>query len=294
MFTLVGMIAQLVDGTLGMAYGVTASTAMMATGTSIATASASVHLAEVGTTLVSGLSHWRFGNVNWRAVSWLAVPGGVGGFLGATALTTVNGAAMRPVVAGLLLALGLTVIWRFASRRDDSAGRPRRERTAGPMLAPLGLVGGVVDAIGGGGWGPITTPTLITVGHMAPHRAVGTASASEFVVSLAASIGFLAGLGTEVIDSAVVAGLLVGGAVVAPLAAWLVRRASGPFLGVAVGTLLVATNLRTLLIDAPDDLRRLAVTAVIVSGGSLAMTVRSRNDEGRIEEPDLVVQAVRS
>jgi hypothetical protein len=141
------------------------------------------------------------------------------------------------------------------------------------MLAPLGLVGGVVDAIGGGGWGPITTPTLITVGQMAPHRAVGTAAASEFVVSLAASIGFLAGVGTKVIDPAVVAGLLVGGAVVAPLAAWLVRRASGRFLGVAVGTLLVATNLRTLLIDAPTSMQRLAVTAVIIAGGLTAAKV---------------------
>src|SRR5688500_17763545 len=113
-FAFAGVIAQLVDGALGMAYGVTATTLILSSGGTVAAASASVRLAEVGTTLVSGVSHWRFGNVNWRTVRWVGVPGAVGGFVGATFLSSLNGEAVKPAVAGLLLLLGTYVLARFA------------------------------------------------------------------------------------------------------------------------------------------------------------------------------------
>ncbi|MDZ4827447.1 MAG: sulfite exporter TauE/SafE family protein [Actinomycetota bacterium] len=270
LFALVGVLAQLVDGALGMAYGVTASSLLIAGGTTTAVASASVHLAEVATTFVSGVSHWRFGNVNWRTVRWIAIPGAVGAYVGASVLSNIDGAAAKPWIAGLLLVLGLYVFARFAFGVNRKPLPERRLR--GRFLAPLGLTGGFVDAIGGGGWGPVTTPALLTAGRMEPRTAVGSASASEFVVSLAASIGFLTNLGGEALDSRIVFGLMLGGVLVAPFAAWLVSRLEAAVLGTLLGTLIVVVNLRTLLIanDVPGG-ARLAVLASATALGALAL-----------------------
>jgi uncharacterized membrane protein YfcA len=247
-FAFAGLLAQLVDGALGMAYGVTATSSLLALGTAPAVASATVHLAEVGTTFASGLSHWRFGNVSWRLVALLGVPGAGGAFLGATALSNLDAAAARPVVAGLLLVLGVVVLVRFAfGRRPQPAPESRlRFRSMGP----LGAVAGFVDAAGGGGWGPVTTPTLLTFGRLEPRRAIGTASASEFLVALAASAGFLAGLGGAQIDRGLVLALLAGGVIAAPAAAWLVHRLHVEVSGTLVGGIVVLTNARTLLAEA--------------------------------------------
>jgi uncharacterized membrane protein YfcA len=243
-FGIVGLLAQLVDGSLGMAYGVTTSTLLLAAGFAPAAASASVHLAELGTTLVSGISHHRFGNVNWAVVRRIGIPGAIGAFAGATVLSAISTEAARPWMAVVLLLLGLYVLARFALgvRPNVTIHTPRRR-----LLAPLGLAAGFVDATGGGGWGPLATPTLMTVGRMDPRTAIGSVSASEFLVTLAASLGFLFGLGTSGIDFGAVAALLVGGVLAAPLAAWLVRRLPLPVLGAFTGGLLVITNLRTLL-----------------------------------------------
>ncbi|MGQ0825318.1 MAG: sulfite exporter TauE/SafE family protein [Actinomycetota bacterium] len=266
LFALVGLIAQLVDGALGMAYGVTASSLLLTSGTSAAVASASVHLAEVATTIVSGISHWRFGNVHWRTVRWIALPGAVGAYVGASVLSDLDGAAAKPWIAALLLALGCYVFVRFAFGLNRAA--LAEHHVKGRVLAPIGAAGGFVDAIGGGGWGPVTTPALLTVGRMEPRRAVGSASASEFLVSVAASIGFLTNLGGEAINWRITAGLMLGGVIVAPFAAWMARRLAAPVLGTLVGSLIIATNLRTLLLvnEVPGTARALALLAVTALG----------------------------
>ncbi|MEJ5912823.1 sulfite exporter TauE/SafE family protein [Pseudokineococcus sp. 1T1Z-3] len=240
---LVGLAAQLVDGSLGMAYGVTSTTLLIASGTSPALASASVHLAEIGTTLASGVSHWKFGNVDWKIVGRLAVPGAVGAFLGATLLSNLATDAAGPYVAGVLLALGVYVGVRFTT--GSLVRRPGRLRSR--FLAPVGLFGGFLDASGGGGWGPVATPALLGSGRVEPRKVVGSVDTSEFIVAVSASVGFLLGLGTAGIDLAIVSALLVGGVVAAPFAAWIVRYLPARVLGAAVGGVIVVTNSRTLL-----------------------------------------------
>ena len=240
-----GLAAQLIDGALGMAYGVTSSTLLLAAGLAPAVASASVHLAEVGTTLASGAAHWKLGNTDWRAVAWLALPGGAGAFAGATLLSNLNGEAARPWIALFLIALGAYVLVRFAilgGRVQVREGSLRRV-----FLAPLGLVAGFFDAIGGGGWGPISTPTLLASGRMAPRKVIGTVDTSEFVVALCASLGFLLALDRSIFAAPVVLALLVGGVIAAPIAAYLVRWLHPRILGSTVGGLIVLTNGRTVL-----------------------------------------------
>lgn len=241
---IVGLVAQLIDGSLGMAYGVTSSTLLLLVGTSPALASASVHLAEVGTTLVSGAAHWRLGNVDWRTVRWLAFPGAIGAFIGAVALGLVSGDGAKPFVAFLLLALGIYILVRFA--RASAISGPAR-RISSKSLSGLGLFAGFLDAVGGGGWGPVSTPSLIAWGRMEPRKAVGSVDTSEFLVSVAASIGFLMALGRSGIELTVVLALLAGGVVAAPIAAWLVRKMHPRLLGTSVGGIIILTNMRTLL-----------------------------------------------
>lgn len=244
-FALVGLAAQGIDGSLGMAYGVTASTLLVATGVAPAVASASVHLAEIGTTLASGASHWKLGNIDWSVVAKIAVPGSIGAFLGATVLSNLSTESATPWVAGVLLLLGLYIIARFVFGKPPVVV-PGRRPGAG-LLAPLGLFGGFIDATGGGGWGPVTTPTLIASGTLDPRKVIGSVSASEFAITVSASLGFLIGLGTQALDWRVIGGLLVGGVIAAPFAAYLVRHLSLPVLGAFVGSVILITNSRTIM-----------------------------------------------
>ncbi|MDR7280869.1 sulfite exporter TauE/SafE family protein [Catenuloplanes atrovinosus] len=257
LLALVGLGAQLVDGSLGMAYGVTSTTLLLAIGTNPAAASATVHLAEIGTTLVSGAAHWRFGNVDWRVVAKIGIPGGIGAFAGATFLSHLSTEVAAPIMALILLTLGVYILVRFTAwgLPRGRLGQPLRKR----FLAPLGLFGGFVDATGGGGWGPVGTPAILASGRLEPRKVIGSIDTSEFVVAIAASAGFLAGIGRENIDVVWVAALLLGGVVAAPIAAWLVRHIPPRILGSAVGGVIVLTNTRSLLrsdwIDAPDTVR---------------------------------------
>lgn len=240
----VGLLAQLIDGSLGMAYGVTSSTLLLAAGIAPASASAAVHFSEIGTSLVSGFSHHKLGNVDWRTVGILAVPGFVGAFAGATFLASLDGDTAKPWVAGILLALGLYVIWRFlvlGGRRPSFRSRP----SAG-MLAPMGLAGGALDAIGGGGWGPVGTTTLLSSGRLEPRKVIGSIDTSEFVVAVGGSLGFLFALAHEDIPWGYAMALLAGGVIAAPIAAWLVKKLAARVLGVAAGGLIVVTNSRTI------------------------------------------------
>ena len=243
---IVGLAAQLVDGSLGMAYGVTSQSLLLAVGLTPALASASVHIAEVGTTLASGASHWRFGNVDWGKVGWLAVPGGVGAFLGAVVLSSVISAeAAEPIVAIFLFGLGVYILSRFAFRRREN---PVVERPVSRgFLGPLGFVAGFLDAAGGGGWGPISTPTLLSSRRMVPRKVVGTVDTSEFLVALSASAGFLIALSFAEIPWQVVGALLVGGLIAAPIAAWIVRILPARILGTAVAGVILITNMKTFL-----------------------------------------------
>ncbi|GAA1583308.1 sulfite exporter TauE/SafE family protein [Kribbella hippodromi] len=286
LIALLGSIAQLVDGTLGMAYGVTASTALLITGITPAVASASVHLAEVGTTLASGLSHWRFGNVDWRVVALIGAPGAVGAFAGATFLSSLSTESASVWVAGLLLLLGVYILVRFGTGKVRAVieGRP-----AGKFLGPLGLVAGFIDATGGGGWGPVANSALLTSGKLAPRRAVGSVNAAEFLVSVAASIGFLFGLGGKHLPFGIVAALLVGGVLAAPLAAWLVSRLATRWLGVGVGLVLILTNARTLLngLDVATSLRYVAYAGLVLGwAGIVAYGIRTAARRTVTEQPD--------
>ncbi len=278
---LIGFAAQLVDGALGMAYGATSTTLVLTAGFSPVVASASVHLAELGTTLASGASHWRFGNVDWRTVRRIGIPGAVGAFAGAIVLGRISAEVAKPWMAGVLLVLGVYILGRFSFRAVEQ--RDGRRYVRGRYLVPLGLVGGFVDATGGGGWGPVTTPTLLASGRMEPRKVVGSVDTSEFLVALAASAGFLLALGSEVIAWHVLFGLLAGGVAAAPLAAWLVRKVTARLLGALVGGFIVLINARTLFgvtSEAPA-LRGWTYAAIaVVWLIGVAVVVRSHRRDG--------------
>ncbi|MGK5741817.1 sulfite exporter TauE/SafE family protein [Micromonospora sp. URMC 103] len=278
---LVGLAAQLVDGSLGMAYGLTSSTLLLVAGVAPAAASASVHLAEIGTTLAAGVAHWRFGNVDWRVVARIAVPGGLGAFAGATFLSSLSTESAAPWMAGILLALGAYLLVRFA-RPLPATRTPGRLR--GRFLGPLGLVAGFVDATGGGGWGPVATPALLVSGRLEPRKVIGSVDTAEFVVAAAASVGFLLGLGAEGFLLPTVAALLAGGLIAAPVAAWLVRIVPAQLLGAAVGGVIVLTNTRTLLRAAGVDGAASALTYGLLAAGwviALVLAVRALRHTAR-------------
>ncbi len=250
---LVGLVAQLVDGGLGMGYGVTSSTLLVLAGLTPLAASASVHFSELATNLASGVAHSRLQNVDWRVVLRIAGPGAVGAFLGATVLSAVTTDWAKPIMSVVLGALGLYIIVRFVI-----GIRPQlKKQLTIKFLAPLGLFAGFVDATGGGGWGPVATPALLSGGRLEPRKVVGSVDTAEFAVSAAASLGFLLGIGASGIRWGFAIALLAGGLIAAPLAALLVRIAPAHLLGVAVGGLIVLTNARTLLgsFEVPNPAR---------------------------------------
>jgi uncharacterized protein len=287
---LVGLGAQLVDGALGMAYGVTSTTLLLAIGTNPAAASATVHLAEIGTCLVSGASHWRFGNVDWKIVLKIGIPGAVGAFAGATFLSGLSTETAAPLMAVILLVLGVYILIRFTAfgLPKGNLGRPLRKR----FLAPLGVVAGFVDSTGGGGWGPVGTPAILASGRLEPRKTIGSIDTSEFLIAVAASIGFLIGIGSEDINFGWVAALLAGGIIAAPIAAWLVRHIPPRILGSAVGGLIILTNTRTLLrsdwIDASDATRwGFYAVIYVIWVGALAYSIRqylANREEERLED----------
>ncbi|WP_422755842.1 sulfite exporter TauE/SafE family protein [Micromonospora sp. WMMD708] len=244
----------------------TSTTLLLALNTGAASASATVHLAEIGTTLVSGAAHWRFGNVDWTVVRRVGVPGAIGAFAGATFLSSLSTATAAPIMSLILLTLGLYVLIRFtvAGLPRDRVGLPLRKR----FLGPLGLVAGFVDATGGGGWGPVGTPAILASGRLEPRRVIGSIDTSEFLVAVAASLGFLVGIGSQNINFGWVGALLLGGMIAAPIAAWLVRMVPPRVLGSAVGGVIVLTNIRTLLrsewIGAPDAVRYACYLVVVL------------------------------
>jgi uncharacterized membrane protein YfcA len=235
-YAAVGFAAQMVDGTLGMAYGVSASTLLLGGGMAPAAVSATVHAAEVFTTGASGVSHRLFGNVDEKLFMRLVVPGVIGAVVGAYILASLPGERLKPLIAAYLLFMGLLIVYR--------ALRNMSERVVTTHLVPLGFFGAFVDAIGGGGWGPVVTSTLVARGN--PIRStVGTVNAVEFFVTAAASVTFIMMLGVGFWK--VIVGLALGGLLAAPLAALACKRLPLRPLMFVVGVLVAVLSMRTLM-----------------------------------------------
>lgn len=263
--SLAGFLAQLIDGSMGMAFGVSATSLLLLLAYSPATASAVVHLAEVATTAVSGAAHIKFRNVHWPTLLKIGLPGVIGAFAGAMVLSNLDLSAARPWTSGVLLIMGVVIILRFVRSRVSTAEVKGRKR----WLMPLGLVGGFVDSTGGGGWGPVVTTSLTASGVLEPRKAIGTTNAAEFGVSVSASLGFLLGLGASSIPWDAVIALMIGGVIAAPLAAWLVTKISQRTLGLVVGFLIVLLNTRQISVSL--ELPGLALWALVISITALAI-----------------------
>jgi len=237
-FIFVGFIAQMIDGALGMAYGVSSTSLLLAIGIPPAQASASVHAAELVTTAVSGAFHLKFGNVDKKVLRRLLIPGVIGGATGAYVLTEIPSTIIKPIVAGYLIIMGGIILWK-AFRQVA----PRELKT---KLVPLGLVGGFFDAIGGGGWGPVVTTTLVARGKE-PRFVVGSVNLAEFFVTLSESFVFILTIG--LIHWKIIVGLMIGGVLAAPLAAYVCSRIPRRPMMCMVGILIIAVSLRTLILS---------------------------------------------
>jgi len=226
----VGLVAQVIDGALGMAYGVTSSSFLLAVGATPLMASGATHLAEVFTTGISGVSHLRMGNVNKKLFLSLVVPGVTGGLIGTYVLGSINGSVLKPWISGYLLLMGLYVLSKafrriLLVRTDVSPAR----------VAPLALVGGFMDSTGGGGWGPIVTTSLVGAGHD-PRTTIGSVNFAEFFLTVGVATAFF-----SILDGSVwviVGGLVAGGMFAAPFAAYITRHIKTRLLLVLVGTLI--------------------------------------------------------
>lgn len=289
---LIGLAAQLVDGALGMAYGLTSSSFLLMFGIAPAVASASVHMAEVITTAASGISHLKFGNVDRRIVSRLILPGSIGAFLGALFLGSVPSEVIKPGIALILLGLGFFILYRFLHRKErvESETEGVKRENAGRMsggvskgagesesggasgrisikgLIPLGFIAGFVDSTGGGGWGPITTPVLLSRKNAEARRVIGSVDTSEFAIAISSSLGFLIILGWQQVRWDWVIAIMIGGLIAAPIAAWLVRILPARLLGVFVGGMIIFTNTRTMLHAFPIDTHIIPWVYGILSG----------------------------
>jgi uncharacterized protein len=231
-FILIGFAAQLVDGALGMAFGVISTTFLISAGVPPAAASASVHIVESFTTGISGISHSLMRNVDWRLLARLAIPGVIGGILGAYLLSNILPDVARPIVLGYLALIGLFLLWRGIRHRAQER-KPR-------VVEPLGFAGGFLDAAGGGGWGSVVTGNLLIQGSN-PRRTIGTVNTAEFFLALTVSITFILTIGWEDFTSATL-GLLFGGILAAPLGALLARKVPANALMIMVGVVLIITS----------------------------------------------------
>lgn len=286
---LIGLAAQLVDGSLGMAYGVTSSSLLLMFGIAPAVASASVHMAEVVTTAASGVSHIKFGNVDKQVVYKLIIPGSIGAFIGACFLGSIPGDIIKPYISMFLLILGFFVLYRFLFK-SNAAKKPVQAKMGKKGFVPLGFIAGFFDATGGGGWGPIATPVLLTSNNMEPRKVIGSVDTSEFAIAVASTLGFLLTLGWSQINYQWVAALIIGGLIAAPIAAWLVKIIPTNLLGTLVGGIIIITNIRTLLgaLDASQTISLFTHIALLflwaASVAHVIVKIRKSNSNKQITE----------
>jgi len=234
----VSFIAQLIDGSLGMAYGVSANSMLLSLGLPPAAASASVHASKIVTTFISGLAHLKVGNIDRHMVVRLLIPGMLGGIVGAYVLVSVDGDLIRPYIALYLLVMGVRILLKAFSIPEVSDRQPGTG-----LLVGLGLIGGTCDAIGGGGWGPVVTSTLISAGH-SPRKTIGSVNFSEFFVTLAESMVFIFTIGLS--NWKIILALIIGGFPAAPLGALLTRKLPARTIMIMVGCLIIFLQVRTL------------------------------------------------
>jgi uncharacterized membrane protein YfcA len=238
-FTLIGFLAQIIDGALGMAYGVSATTFLLSAGVPPALASASIHVAEMFTTAASGVSHFRLGNVKKSLVMSLVLPGVIGGVIGAYLLTTLPTDIIKPVVSAYLLIMGVVILFKVFRKVPENNTEPK------PVV--LALIGGFFDAIGGGGWGPIVTSTLVARGHN-PRFTIGSVNTAEFFVTTAEAITFILTIGSVLAQNwETIVGLLLGGVIAAPMAAVVVKKIPARALMIMVGILISILSVRTIV-----------------------------------------------
>lgn len=238
-FIAVGFFAQLIDGALGMAFGVITNTLLVSVlGLAPARASASVHVVETFTTAASAISHIFHKNVNWKLFARLALPGMVGGVAGAYLLTSIDGAVAKPIVMTYLTGIGIYLLWRAWEMDHGHEHKPAK------VVEPLGLLGGFLDAAGGGGWGPVVTSNLLVQGTE-PRTTIGTVNTAEFFLTTTISATFIMTLGLEAFSIAAV-GLIIGGLMAAPLGAVIAKRIPAKRLLTMVGALLTLTSLFSL------------------------------------------------
>jgi hypothetical protein len=239
LIVLIGFLAQMIDGALGMAYGVSSTTFLTTVGVPPKIASASVHTAEVFTTLCSGLSHWKMNNVDWKIFRRLVIPGVIGGALGAYVLVSFPGDLISPFVNVYLLVMGVVVLVRGIRGSV-------KKLIEGNKLIPVGLIGGFFDAVGGGGWGPIVTSTMVASGHP-PRYTIGSVNTAEFFVTIVQTLTFTVFLGIGKYWHYIL-GLAIGGVLAAPLAAYLCRKIPEKKLLLIVGALIIALNVRNIVL----------------------------------------------
>ena len=265
-FFVAGFAASLVDGALGMGFGPTSASILLGGGLSPSAISTTVNLAKVATGLTAALSHWRFDNIDRRLVRRLAAPGCVGALLGVTVLASVDGDRLKPVLSLLLLVMAGRILLRFSrpvgTRLEVDGGPAQPPELRG--TAAVGLVGGVTNGLVGA-WGPVVTPFLLQRG-VAPRYAIGSVNTAEVAVAVVASGSLLVSVGGGGIDVGVIAAMLLGGVLAAPLAAWSIRLLPARAMGVGVGGLLFVTNIRELVSAAGvGPVRWLAYGAVAVA-----------------------------
>jgi len=237
LYVVIGFAAQMIDGAIGMAYGVTATSVLLSSGVPPATASACVHAAETFTTGASGIAHWKLGNVDRQLLWRLALPGAIGGAIGAYVLSEFDGDTLKPYISVYLLLLGLVIIWKALVKRSLEAPKPR-------SVAPLGFFGGLLDAIGGGGWGPIVTSSLLGQGAT-PRYAIGSVNLAEFFVTLTISTTFFLTVGLSLWP--IITGLIIGGIIAAPFAALAAKYVPAQLLMLAVGLVIIGLSVNTLV-----------------------------------------------
>jgi uncharacterized membrane protein YfcA len=265
LIALAGFVASLVDGALGMGFGPTSSTILLGTGLSPAAASTTVNLAKVATGLAAAVSHWRFENIDHKLVLRMAIPGALGAGVGVTILARVDGDDLRPVLAALLVVIGIRILVRFSSglgspqEHDRDAGAPPSFEAAGIEVAAA--VGGVTNGLVGA-WGPVLTPFMLHR-RIPPRYAIGSVNTAEVAVAIVASGSLLASIGGDGVDVATVVAMLSGGVVASPIAAWCIKHIPARGLGLAVAGLLLLTNLRELAGWADVGLARWAAYALV-------------------------------